>query len=667
MRWILGILIASVIQFLPNGSFASDHFAAVPTLISSHSEAAPGDTIDLALQFKIRKGWHIYWKNPGDSGLAPTVSWQSGSGVKFGPFRWPAPHLFKLGPLLSYGYSDTVTIPFKVTIPSDSKGNLTINGQANWIACEVNCVPEAVSVSTTIRVGNNRVKNAETANQILAATQQLPKPELPAAVRLDIVRTATGQATVRASQLPTGSTLAIYPEIPGTTAIPVAEKRTEFILNNLPTSAISVPLVVILTDKNGSFGYQTTLTVKSSGPTSVSESVPPYSILSIVVLAFLGGLLLNLMPCVFPVLSIKILSMVRQSNEDPKRLKKYGLMYSAGIVSLFLLLAGMVGGLKSASESIGWGFQLQSPAMVAGLIGVCFTIALNLLGVFEFGTSLTRINSRGSGYIGAFLNGVLIALVATPCTGPFMGTAIGYTLTQSLPVTFVVFTSMAIGFSLPYLMLAFRPSWISSLPKPGSWMTHLKEILAFPMLGTTIWLLWVLTSQIGLSATIPILWMLLGFGLLLWAYGKVQTTRIGWVFAGLAAAAFITFPLIAIRLEQRQHVSVQTVWQPYSQEKVIAANQNGQAVFVDFSAAWCLTCQFNKQTVLNRPDVLAEFKRHNVLLLKADWTNRDPEISAALKALGRNGVPTYAYYPIDAPPFVLPELLTAKTVISAIR
>ena len=392
-------------------------------------------------------------------------------------------------------------------------------------------------------------------------------------------------------------------------------------------------------------------------------------------LAFLGGLLLNLMPCVFPVLFIKGLSLVQSSAEERHKLRLHGLVYTLGILASFWLVVGVLLALRGAGHNLGWGFQFQSPTFDALIAMLLFFLGLSLAGQFEIGLTLTSAGSglaAKSGYTGSFFTGVLAVVVATPCTAPFMGAAIGYALSNSALVSFAVFTALALGLAAPYLLLAFNPAWTRLLPRPGAWMEILKQAVSIPIFATVIWLIWVFTQTAGTSALVDLLIAFLLLAVAGWILGRWPAKAFATIAAVLVLALAVALPVSAVRRTSAQATpsagTTTPEWAPFSPELVAKYRAEGRPVFVDFTASWCLSCQVNERVVLNRDDVRNRLKTSGVALVRADWTRHDETIAQTLASLGRDGVPTYALYPADpqAPPVLLPEVLTPDIVLNAL-
>ena len=514
----------------------------------------PNSPIEVGVKLDIPTGWHIYGQNPGDVGKPTAVSWRPANTMISLP--WPKDQPFTLGPITSYGYSGSVTLPYRLR--PNIATPLSVTASVSWIVCNTECIPESATLALTI------------------------DPHTVPIVAQSIIPPNTFQ---------------------------------------FPWAAMAG--------------------------------------------AFLGGLLLNLMPCVFPVLSLKILSLARLSGAHPTRLRKNGLLFSFGIISTIWGFAGILLAAKAGTEAIGWGFQLQSPLIISALILVFTALAANLFGAFEIGTSLTRLATKQSDTpLSTVLNGALLSTVATPCTAPFMGVALGAALTQPTIIAVLIFTALGIGLSLPYLILSFMPQWVSQLPKPGPWMETLKQALAFPLLATVAWLTWVLSNQAGSSAALISLLGTICVVAALWAYGKLAFNQSNWKYVAIGCAVVVS-AITLHKIHQLNHTS-DMIWEPYSNTAITEAQASNDTIFIDFTADWCLTCQFNEQTVLKSKGVEDAFSKYKVRKFKADWTDRNPEITQALRAIGRSGVPAYVVYRPGRQMVVLPELLTTQAVIEAV-
>jgi thiol:disulfide interchange protein/DsbC/DsbD-like thiol-disulfide interchange protein len=671
-------------------------------LVPERSVLVPGQTNTVALRLKIRDRWHTYWQNPGDSGLPTTLDWKLPDGFKAGAIQWPAPKALPAGPLVNFGYEGEVFHLVDVAVPANvAQGQpTTLKARADWLVCEDVCIPEGADLSLVLPVGPKADPDPRWSAAIKSTRDALPRPlsgwqaqALGEGQKVKLVLTPTSGASEP-------GTLRFFPfgegAIEPSGAQTLARDGERFVLT-LPVShqlASNFTRVAgVITASNGIGGAKAaTLDVPMSGSViagpkpldapapklNVNAGMPtsPLSLAAALLLAFGGGLLLNLMPCVFPVLSLKVMGFVE--HHDAKRtMHREAIAFSAGVILSFVLLALALVALRAAGEQLGWGFQLQSPAVIAGLALLFFLLALNLSGVFEFGMfapSAVAGWTAKNRTLDAFASGVLAVIVASPCTAPFMGAALGYAISQSVTVTIAVFVTLGFGMALPYVLLAWFPGWRRRLPKPGAWMERVKQFLAFPLYATVAWLAWVLGAQVDNDAVLRLAIALVFVAFAVWAWRVFRTggTKL-WAGAALASAAgmaILITPLVTGPMgsaETRTSKAVEAAeWRAFSPAAVDALTASGRPVFVDFTAAWCVTCQVNKRLVLNDADVRSAFAKRNVALVRADWTRRDPAITQALAALGRNGVPVYVLYRPGKPPLLLPEILKSSLVHDAL-
>jgi thiol:disulfide interchange protein DsbD len=697
-------------------------------LVSAVTSVAPGQPFTVALRLQMEDGWHSYWKNPGDSGQPTAINWSLPAGMTAGDIQWPYPHRIEAGPLTSYGYSDEVHLLTTIT-PSDTLTpgrTATLTAKAEWLICADICLPAEADVELSLPV--KATSPAPSANATAIREARAKKPQ-----RLD-------DWTVQAARSSGSYTLALtppaghQPDLDGAYFFadekavldhaapqPLARSNDTYLLTLQQSSYASSSadtLTGTVVAPEGSAWDQagevralrvevpvdSTLSGVAMSDVSASEGAVssgaaagaatgglslPWALL----FALAGGVLLNLMPCVFPVLSVKILGFARQADGDPRTIRKHGLLFGAGVLVSMWVLAGGLMALRAAGSQVGWGFQLQSPSFIALMTLLFFGIGLNLLGVFEVGTRVMNWGGRmqsatpDEGSVGAFFTGVLATVVATPCTAPFMGAALGAALTLSTAGGLLVFTALGAGMAAPYVALSMAPRLLERLPKPGSWMETLKQAFAFPMFATAIWLVWVFGQQTGNAGIALLLFGLLLVGLAAWIAHRWSAARLSqtatYVTRGLAAALVVggvATALLGAGYQQPAATGSTTTadaaastenastWMSYDASKVEELRASGQPVFIDFTAAWCLTCQVNKRTVLSSEAVQSAFAEHDVALVRADWTNRDADITSALQDLGRSGVPVYALYPGDgSEPKLLPEVLTTDIVRDALR
>ena len=666
-------------------------------LVAQEQGAVPGSTIYVALRQKIDKGWHTYWRNPGDSGEPTKLKWTLPTGWTAGEIVWPTPHRMPIGPLLNYGYTDEVLLPVPIQVPVSAKpgSTVTLTAAASFLVCEETCVPEDAMLTLELPViAGPPEADAKWGKAIAATLAAAPKPVgLTAAYAVDgtAVKLAITGAPLKGADVagawffpfdgtviehakpqtvergPDGLTLTLPAGYAFTTGTPPKGLAGVLALNGASYEVEAAPGAL----PAGASG----LGSPAGGAGKATLGVP-----LALLFAFLGGLILNLMPCVFPVLSMKAASLASHAH-DAKEARTHGLAYLVGVLATFLALAGALIALKAAGQAIGWGFQLQSPVAVTGLALVMLLVALNLSGVFEAGTSLQNTGSglaAKPGLAGSFLTGVLAVVVAAPCTAPFMASAMGYALTQSAAVSLLIFAALGLGLAAPFAALSFAPALLKRLPRPGAWMETLRHVLAFPMYAAVAWLIWVLAQQtgpIGLANALAA-GVLAAFAA--WLFGHAQKRGDAPILRGLAAVVFIgAIALTGLLLLEKPAApgaaagaSGETAEVPYeawTPEKLAALRAEGRPVFVNFTAAWCVTCQVNEKTSLGTKTVAEALKRNNAVYLKGDWTNRDAAIAAALAEHGRAGVPLYLVYGAKGgEPAILPQLLTEGMVAAAL-
>ena len=706
------LLVAALFNVLPTSaqSVMTPHVEA--ELIARHTTFQPGKPIEVALRLKIIDHWHTYWRNPGDSGLPTKLKWSLPVGYVAGEIEWPYPKKLPLGPLMNFGYEGEVLHLVTVQTPAGAKSGarVTLNAKAEWLVCADVCIPEDGGVSLTLDASDAApMVNLKWTRAFAAARDAVPSITLS-----DVSVSIDGLvATLKASSSKAigASDVAFFPhrdDVMANAAKQSFAKTTEgFTLtillaeprnNELKTldgvlvatsgqtnwgsginaKAVSVAAPVIyaaggeITNTSGGAAFQ----AKAS-----ENARPSLSFAAVILLAFVGGLILNLMPCVFPILGIKVMGFVKIAHGEKSLLRQQGAAYFAGVLASFMLLAGLMLALRSAGQAIGWGFQMQEPLFVAALAVLFFLMALNLSGVFEFGTTIQRVagdaelRAQSHPNRGAFASGVLATVVATPCMAPGLGASVGFTLGQSAPVALLVFAAIAVGLALPVTALSYFPASLRYLPKPGAWMNTFKQVMAFPLYATVVWLVWILGAQSGNDGVAFLLAGLTVMALGAWMYGHWQGTKArAAIVAGIVAmlagvllawsAAMMTAPTPAA---PGSTAVASDDWIPYSKDTIAALRAEGKSVFVDFTATWCITCQVNKRVALNDANVVAQMKARNVVRMRADWTRKDSAITAALAEFGRNGVPLYVLYPAVGEPSVLPELLTPALVLKAIN
>ncbi|MES2974318.1 MAG: thioredoxin family protein [Pseudomonadota bacterium] len=667
----------------------------------------PGKTVWVGLQITHKPEWHTYWKNSGDSGLPTVLEWTLPKGVTAGDIAWPVPKKIPIGNLANYGYEGTVLLPVPLTVTSDFKpsllaGDLEVKLRASWLVCRKECIPEEGEFMLKVpargsTAGNGPAFDAAFAAQprpLVADTGRIASPDSNVQIDGNAIKLSVQNLPVSLR----GKTLEFFPETPE--VIETAGKWTQAWNGAAWTATVPLspqrsnsPSVMPVVLTSGNEAYRAELKVLGQWPQTAAPagvppaleaalksnaanaatqpSAPPIGFFAALLGALLGGLILNLMPCVFPVLAIKIVGFTRHA-QDRRSHRISGFAYTGGVVVSFLVLGALVLGLRAVGEQLGWGFQLQSPAVVAGLAVLFTIIGLNLAGLFEFGQFLpgdvASAQARNPA-VNSFLSGVLAVAIASPCTAPFMGASLG--LAVSLPPlqALAIFGALGVGMALPYLAASLIPAVARMLPRPGAWMDVFRKLMAFPMFATVAWLVWVLGQQSGIDGAGALLALLVALAAVIWAFTLAGRSR---MIVGALSVAFLALLLATIApnitrpLDAPAAAAAGDRWQAWAPGRVDQLVAAGQPVFVDFTAAWCVTCQYNKKTTLANKDVLADMAQKNVALLRADWTRRDPAISAALAQLGRNGVPVYVVYRQGRAPVVLAEILDAGELRSVI-
>ncbi|HAW91652.1 TPA: thiol:disulfide interchange protein [Candidatus Azambacteria bacterium] len=651
-------------------------------LVSEYRTVAPGQTIAVLLHFEPDPGWHTYWQNPGDSGLPSIINWQVPAGVQTADIQWPTPEAFLIPPLVNYGYAGQTLLLSNITLPPDyTHDTLTIMADVDWLVCEEICIPADASFELTIAV----------ADQTELATSQQPLFN-KARAALPIDTGFTGDYSISGGafsavlndqlpQPPVAFFVAAGELVDHAAPQQLIPQHDRLLLQQaLNTYFSSAPeqAEVVLVDATGQ-GYtvyfqQRQQDLLASGTTEIlvtGGTLSPNSFWLILLMAAGGGLILNLMPCVFPVLSLKALSIAANSQQRQLQ-RRDALFYAAGVVLSFLALAGLLIALRAAGNVIGWGFQLQSPLLVALLVYLLLALGLSLSGLVQFGLGL--MNTGGaltakSGGKGSFFTGVLAVVVASPCTAPFMGTALGYAVTQSPLVALLVFAALGLGMALPFLLLAYIPALARLLPKPGAWMDTLKQLLAWPLYLSAVWLLWVFGRQAGIDAMAILMIGMVSLAAAIWLWGRVQLGAGG--VNKLTALGLLLLALVILwqgaKLHPEANISSHADnkaqhWQSWSADKLSALRQQGKPVLVNMTADWCITCLVNERVALNTERSKAALSQYNVSYLKGDWTRRDSDITAYLQQYQRDGVPLYVLYWPGQPPQVLPQILTPDTL-----
>lgn len=684
-------------------------------------EAAAAQPVWVGLQITHAPEWHTYWKNAGDSGMPTELQWTLPPGVMAGDIAWPLPKKIPIGHLANYGYEGTVLLPVPLIITPEYKPGvladaLDVKLKATWLVCRKECIPQDGEFALKIPLRSSTALNGAAFDAALKS-----QPADVAGAHQVALKDDGKRLAVRVAGLPAdvrGQPLELFPESPGvvvtaatpakpgepvgarswsqhwdgdvwTADVPVSPERADSpdkmalvlvagergwraeapVAGAWPALALPAgvsPALEAALKANANAGA-------NAPPPAAPTAVPATTFVWALLGALIGGLVLNLMPCVFPVLAIKVLGFT-QHADDRRAHRTSGLAYTAGVVLSFLALGALMLALRAAGQQLGWGFQLQSPAVVAALTVLFTVIGLNLAGVFEFGSFLpsrvATMEARNP-VANSFLTGMLAVAVASPCTAPFMGASLGLAVGLPAVQALLIFAAIGLGMALPYLAASWWPAVARLLPKPGAWMDTFKKFMAFPMFGTAVWLLWVLGQQTGIDGAGALLALLVVLALVLWALGLTGRTRIVLASFSIAAGALLASAIgpNVIKMAEAATPVAETPgarWQPWSAERVQTALGAGQPVFVDFTAAWCVTCQYNKKTTLASAEVLSAMDAAKVQTFRADWTRRDAAITAELQKLGRSGVPVYVLQAPGQAPVVFSEILSATEVKDAL-
>jgi thiol:disulfide interchange protein/DsbC/DsbD-like thiol-disulfide interchange protein len=705
LRSLAALALAMLLPLLPAAAQAtasSPH--ATGTLLIERAAAMPGDKFQGALRLKLAEHWHVYWRNPGDSGLPPTADWKSSPGVTAGEFRFPPPHAIPLDPLMNYGYEDEVVLPFELTIPASAKpgDTVTIGAKFDYLICADTCIPEDVTLSISLPVAATPSPDAESSAVIAAALTSLPVnltgraaiETIDGGYRIGVADPAVAAALADAADVrffPNGPEILHAPPQParvGPDGVVLEVKSSAFAT---PTSVIAG--LIVVEGKDGTLkGWEVTPTpgpmpdgisdgefvrtgvdpAKAAAAAKAAAPAAPLDAAGMAVLlglAFLGGLVLNLMPCVLPVLTIKAAGLVHTAH-DPKESRRHGIAYLVGVLVCFAAVGLILVALKASGDSaVGFGFQLQYSWVTAFFALLMFAVGLNLLGVFEVGGSLAGVGGNladKGGVSGAFFTGLLAAFVGAPCIGPFLAPAVGATLTQPAPMVILVFLVIGLGMAAPMVLLSFTPAFAKILPKPGRWMETFRQVLAFPMFLTALWLLWVLGAQAGTDGVIAVLagGIALGFGI--WLARKIGSGLVGRIIAGAVILAAFVVPSIATSTFKAEATAV-AEGETWSPARVMELRAQNKVIFVDFTAKWCITCQVNKGAIYDAA-VQKTFAANDVAFLIADWTNKDKVIAEELASHGVAGIPFYLVYPASGgEPLKIDGLLSPGQIEQAIR
>ncbi len=686
-RFVLNALALTVVLVAPLSAQTFQGIELVKAeLLLDPATKDPGKPFTVGLRMRMASHWHTYWQYSGDFGLPTEIKWELPSGYVAGAIQWPLPNrMMDGGNIITFGYSDEVLLLTEITPPSGATTFPVIKAKVSWLVCKESCVPGDADLTLNPSPTDDAASKAAFAQ----ARASLPR-SFGKGAGFEVARSITKKEIVLAvTGLSPGELENVYffplPPADGSVVIsaPIVERTGDRVLVRIPlqgeTSANAGKVVGVMAFERGGKreGFEMN---EASFSSSIASAPPPggqRGLLQFLWLGFLGGLILNVMPCVLPVLSLKIFGFMQQAGEAPRRVLHLGLAYSTGVFVWFLGLAALLVSFRAAGSEEGWGFLFQRPLFLAGLSAVTFVFALNLLGVFEIvlpGGMQNRLSGATTreGLSGAFFQGLLATVLATSCTAPFLGTALGFALGQAAPVVFTVFGAIALGMALPVLLLTARPGWMRFLPKPGVWMERVKQLTGFLLISTILFLLWVLGKIAGVDAVIWAGVLLLALAMAGWIYGTFVSfsSSGGGRAAGLAAIAVLVLGLGGFSFAQIRETPPESgaiVWEKYSPARLEAAIRAKQPVFIDFTADWCVNCKANERLVLETDVVRAALRERGFLALKGDWTRSDPEITRVLRRYQRAGVPLYLVYAAGNPePQVLPELLTQRLVLEAL-
>ena len=678
-------------------------YSTVDLIAEQASLPADGGEVTLGLYIEPNPGWHAYWRNPGDAGLEPRMRWNLQEGFEAAPFEFPVPHVLPFIDLITYAYEEPLLLMSDVSVPAGlTPGeSVQLQGRASWVVCDDElCVPENTNLLLTLPVGDGGPDAAQ-AERFAAARDKLPvSVDWPAQFeRLDgsvriAIETPEAAADARDPYLYISErNLVEY----GRQSISFTPRGAVVSMDpaRRMTDATEFSALLTFTDNDGalqafSFNVQEGTGVTAGllggsggGLVPAAQSYSGLSFGLALLFAFIGGVVLNLMPCVFPILSMKALSLVKTSHTDPRVAAQSGLLYTAGILVAFALIGGALVALREAGQAVGWGFQLQSPVVNLALGLLMLAIALNLFGVFEIGTRIMGAGqtlTAGGERRAAFFTGLLAVVVATPCTAPFMAGALGYALVQPAAVALSVFLALGFGLAFPYLLLSYVPAAGRVLPRPGPWMATFKNVLAFPMLATAVWLFWVIGKQLGVDSMTVGLVAALSFAFAVWAYGRVAHARRPYAWSAAALVGLVGTVLVGMRIEDYRAAPVslsgtdagtlgQLELEHFTPERVTGYIDAGEPVFLYFTADWCVSCKVNERVALATDAVGEAFNGRGIKVMEGDWTSEDPLITEWLDRYGRVGVPLYLYFPTGSSldnPTILPQILLPEIVIDAV-
>jgi len=651
-KFIIPLLIFSCFSY---GNPVETGHARV-SLVKFDTNLSTQNELFIGIKMDMQKNWHTYWKNPGDSGGPIKVIWNLPENVTIEGPLWPTPELLPYPPLMTYGYKDFVIFPYKVSYKDIDNLNF-VGADIDFLICDDVCVPEKANINTTF----NKLQPSERFEEWLLKVPDVTLPILGSQTKKFLeIRFSYNDQIKNVYFFSDNQNLILH------SGKQVLIKEENNWLLKIPLQSEDLKI----SSAEGVIKINNESYLIKSDVTRNPEKELSMSILQAIIFAFVGGIILNLMPCVFPIISLKILSFVSMGGSSRSKIRTHSLLFCMGVIISFLLIALSLLVLKSAGNSVGWGFQLQSPVIVGILSILMFVIGLILLMNIDIGTSMTKLGKIGMNetkYSSSFLTGILAVVVASPCTAPFMGAAIGYALIQPSFVTLPIFISLGIGFALPYLVLSYKPELVEALPSSGTWMVKLKEFFAFPMFATALWLLWVFSLQTSTNALIELLLVLLLISLLMWFIINTSKKIIKIILVLMLSSLFIVQVknLTNVKVKPNKENKNVLIWTKDIENDLRSENK---AYLINYTAAWCITCQANDKVALSRPNVKKFLKENNIEYIVADWTNKNEDILDALNIYGRSGVPLYIYWkPGMQKSEILPAILSEKIILDALR
>ena len=668
-------LVLFLICFFPHSTFSNSYFntgQSSVTLLTESNQIGSEETLLVGLEFKLSPGWHTYWENPGDSGEGASIKWNLPSGFKASTILWPGPERIPVEPLMTYGYEDKALLLTEIKSPKEFSNPVKISAKINWLTCKDICIPQEGQVDITL------IKGPKVANQFTSKLKEIastvPK-NFPSPYRVSVINEKIFLQFEKEGSRNISEAY-FFPKEYGLVNY-TADQKLERNDNSFSLELSSAEVQLKTNTLKGVLklkvdGIKEFYTLDLPLEKNTNNPLVTISLLTAIIFAFLGGIILNAMPCVFPILSIKILSFIEQSQGSKEKLFHHGLVFSAGVLTTFLTVSALLIFLRASGEAIGWGYQLQSPWVVSLLIYLFVVIGIVFMGNIVLGSSFGNLGTlvqNQKDLTSSFFTGVLAVVVASPCTAPFMGPALGLALLQPGLKSIVIFLALGIGFSLPYLILSIYPQLLSKLPKPGEWMQTLKQIMAFPMWASALWLAWVLSSQVDMQSVFAVLLGALLIALGLWLLEKTQNSasilrRLTLIFSlGLMIFSIWLLPITS----DNNSPNLKNEENAFSAQKLSSLRSEQRMVFLNFTADWCITCKVNEAIALDQDKVKKVLEEKNIIYLKADWTRKDPEIASMLASYGRTGVPLYLLFPSQGDPIILPELLTEDLLLDFLK